>query len=137
MTRSVIVPAPARRELYRTARSIASKVSTRSGELWLARIERAIQNLAKDAEQWPEAEEAGLFGFNLRCCLEGDDRTCTASYFASTTHVLKLSKSDTPRKTTSSKTIFDLHVRPNCLSSCLRLNNWGAGTLIETHGDFA
>ena len=71
MTRSVIVPAPARRELYRTARSIASKVSTRSGELWLARIEREIQNLAKDAEQWPEAEEAGLFGFNLRCCLVG------------------------------------------------------------------
>ena len=71
MTRSVSVPARLRRELYQTARSIASKVSTRSGELWLARIERAIQKLAKDAEQWPEAEEAGLSGLDLRCCLVG------------------------------------------------------------------
>lgn len=71
MTRSVTVPARVRRELYRTARSIAAKVSTRSGELWLARIEAAFQKLANDAERWPEAEEAGLFGLVLRCCLVG------------------------------------------------------------------
>lgn len=71
MTRIVIVPGLVRREIYRTGRSIAANVSEISGDRWLARVEDAILKLAHDAEQWPEADEAALFGKDVRCRLVG------------------------------------------------------------------
>ncbi len=71
MPRTVSVPQNVLRDMARTARSIAKNVSEASARTWRKRIEVVFQNLAKDAEQWPEAEEAGLFGLDLRCCLVG------------------------------------------------------------------
>ena len=71
MSRTVSVPQNVLRDMAKTARSIAKNVSEVSARKWRKRIEAVFRKLAKDAERWPEAEEAGLVGLNLRCCLVG------------------------------------------------------------------
>ena len=74
MTRRVIIPPKVLRDLARTARSIADNVSDSSARKWRMRVEAALQKLATNAEQWPEADECDTLGGSLRCRLVGRRR---------------------------------------------------------------
>jgi plasmid stabilization system protein ParE len=60
--------------LLGVVRSISRTVSVTSAVNWRRRIEAAIQALADDAHQWPEADEAASLNRNLRCRLFGRRR---------------------------------------------------------------
>jgi plasmid stabilization system protein ParE len=61
-------------DVIRFAGTIARTVSVRSATNWRHRIDIVIRALATDADQWPEADEAGDLGIDLRCRLFGRRR---------------------------------------------------------------
>lgn len=76
-----------------TMRSIARTVSVPSAVKWRKQIDTAIRNLATDADQWPEANEAATLGFDLRCRLVGRRRHVYRVLFTidgSTVNVLRI-----------------------------------------------
>lgn len=72
--RAVSIRPRAAADLIRIAGSIARTVSVRSATNWRQWIEAVIRALATDADQWPEPDEAGDLGINLRCRLFGRRR---------------------------------------------------------------
>ena len=55
----------------RIAGTIARTVSSSSAARWRFRADDAIQSLARDADQWPEADEAPDLARNVRCRMFG------------------------------------------------------------------
>ena len=74
MSRAIVIRSGAMREIARIARSISAHVSDTSARRWRNRIESAIADLAFDAVQWPEADEAAKLGHDLRCRYVGRRR---------------------------------------------------------------
>jgi len=69
--RTVAISPRAAADIVRVAGTIARTVSLRSATNWRQRIEAVIRALSADADQWPEADEAGDLGLDLRCKLFG------------------------------------------------------------------
>lgn len=71
MPRRIEIQPGADDDIRRITGYIARRVSPRSAANWHVRIRATIGRLADDADQWPEAGEAGDVGIDLRCRLHG------------------------------------------------------------------
>ena len=71
MERTLDVRSKAREDIRRFHSFIARKVSHRSADEWYVGLILRFRRLAKDAEKWPEADEAGTLGLDLRMLLHG------------------------------------------------------------------
>jgi plasmid stabilization system protein ParE len=71
MARSVKLHPEAASDIRQIIRFISERVSSRSAEGWNARIEAAIERLASEADQWPQADDAADLSIDLREMLCG------------------------------------------------------------------
>jgi plasmid stabilization system protein ParE len=71
MARIVCLSAGAYADIREIARFISQRVSPLSASRWQTRIASAIDRLATEADQWPEAVEAAALGIDLREMLHG------------------------------------------------------------------
>src|SRR3569623_75783 len=71
MLRTVCLDPEACDDVRRIAGFISRRVSPKSAARWQNRIESAIGRLERDAETWPEADEAAELNRTLRCMLHG------------------------------------------------------------------
>ena len=71
MARTVVVRPVANANLREFSRSIARRVSAASAARWVTTIGAAIARLATEADRFPQADEAGDVGLDLREMLHG------------------------------------------------------------------
>jgi plasmid stabilization system protein ParE len=69
MARAIVLHPGAEADIRTVTGFIARRVSRASAARWHARATAAMGRLADDAGQWPEADEAGDLGIDLRCRL--------------------------------------------------------------------
>lgn len=71
MQYTVILSPRASADIWRTVRWLSAHKSVRSAERWHQMISDAIELLSQHPKLYPEADEAGDIGINLRECLQG------------------------------------------------------------------
>jgi plasmid stabilization system protein ParE len=74
MARTVFLRPGAYADIREITRFISDRVSPASAARWHAGIEAAIGRLATEADRWPQADEAGDLGIDLREMLHGRQR---------------------------------------------------------------
>ena len=71
MSHTVVLQPKADADVRNNAVWLRRYFSERTADRWLRGVRRAIDALARRAEQYPEADEAGELGIALRCKLHG------------------------------------------------------------------